>query len=147
MSLRDGGSKMSKSDPSDNSRINLTDNAEMIEKKIKKAKTDGGMMPEAVDEMEARPEVKNLIGIYAALSGRTDADIVKNYAGKGFGVFKPDLADLAVESLAPVTDLMNRYLADPDELDRILAAAGDKAAEIADPIVADVRRVIGFTGA
>lgn len=147
MSLRDGSSKMSKSDPSDNSRINLTDSAEAIEKKIKKAKTDGGMMPETLEEMETRPEVKNLIGIYAALSGRTDADIVAEYAGKGFGVFKPALADLAVESMGPITDLMNRYLADPDELDRILAAAGDKAAEIADPIVADVRRIIGFTGA
>ncbi|RKQ69509.1 tryptophanyl-tRNA synthetase [Litorimonas taeanensis] len=147
MSLRDGTSKMSKSDPSDNSRINLTDSADVISKKIKKAKTDGGFMPESVEEMEGRPEIKNLIGIYAALSGKTDADIVKSYAGKGFGVFKPDLADLAVERLSPITDLMNRYLADPDELDRILAAAADKASEIADPIVADVRRTIGFIGA
>ena len=104
-------------------------------------------MPESVEEMEDRAEVKNLIGIYAALSGRTNVDIVQEYAGQGFGVFKPALAELAVEKLGPITDLMNRYLADPDELDRILASAGDKAAEIADPIVADVRRIIGFTGA
>lgn len=147
MSLRDGTAKMSKSDPSDNSRINLTDNADMISKKIKKAKTDGGMMPETVEEMEERPEVKNLIGIYAALAGRKDADIVAEYAGQGFGAFKPALADLAVESLAPITELMNRYLAAPDELDRILSNAADKASEIADPIVADVRRIIGFSGA
>ena len=147
MSLRDGTAKMSKSDPSDKSRINLTDDAETISKKIKKAKTDGGMMPETLKEMQDRPEVKNLIGIYAALSGRTDQDIVTEYAGQGFGTFKPALADLAVENLAPVTELMNRYLAAPDELDRILSNAADKASEIADPILADVRRIIGFSGA
>lgn len=147
MSLRDGTAKMSKSDPSDNSRINLTDNADTISKKIRKAKTDGGMMPETLEEMKERPEVKNLIGIYAALAGKTDQDIITEYAGQGFGVFKPALADLAVESLAPVTELMNRYLAAPEELDRILSASADKASEIADPIVADVRRIIGFSGA
>ena len=147
MSLRDGTSKMSKSDPSDNSRINLTDSADTISKKIRKAKTDGGLMPETMEEMEDRPEVKNLVGIYAALSERKDAEIVKEYAGQGFGTFKPALADLAVETLAPITELMNRYLAAPDELDRILSNAADRASEIADPIVADVRRIIGFTGA
>ena len=100
-----------------------------------------------MEEMEGRPEVKNLVGIYAALSERKEADIVKEYAGQGFGAFKPALADLAVETLAPITDLMNRYLAAPDELDRILSNAADKASEIADPIVADVRRIIGFIGA
>ncbi len=147
MSLRDGSAKMSKSDPSDNSRINLTDSADIISKKIRKAKTDGGMMPETVEEMEDRAEIKNLVGIYAALSNKTDAEIVAEYAGQGFGVFKPALADLAVESLSPITDLMNRYLSDTEELDRILADAADKAAEIADPIVADVRKIIGFSGA
>lgn len=147
MSLRDGSAKMSKSDPSDNSRINLTDSADIISKKIRKAKTDGGMMPETVEEMEDRAEIKNLVGIYAALANKTDAEIVAEYAGQGFGVFKPALADLAVESLSPITDLMNRYLSDTEELDRILADAAGKAAEIADPIVADVRKIIGFTGA
>ena len=147
MSLRDGTAKMSKSDPSDNSRINLTDDADTMAKKIRKAKTDGGMMPETVEEMEERPEIKNLVGIYAALANQTDKEVVAAYAGQGFGVFKPALADLAVDVLSPITNLMNRYLSDPEELDRILAHAAEQAAKIADPIVADVRRIIGFTGA
>ncbi len=147
MSLRDGEKKMSKSDPSDNSRINLTDNADLISKKIKKAKTDGGVMPETMAELEGRPEVANLVGIYSALSGRADADIVREYAGQGFGVFKPALADLAVASLEPITDLMNRYLSSPDEIDRILRRGAEQADEIANPILADVRRIIGFIGA
>lgn len=146
MSLRDGTAKMSKSDPSDNSRINLTDDADTMAKKIRKAKTDGGMMPETLEEMEERPEVKNLIGIYAALSNKSQADIVNEYAGQGFGEFKPALADLAVDTLSPITNLMNRYLSDPEELDRILATSAVQAAEIADPVVSDVRRIIGFTG-
>jgi len=128
MSLRDGSAKMSKSDPSDNSRINLTDDADKIAKKIRKAKTDAGVIPETIEELEDRPEVANLVSIYAALSGMTDAQVLTQYAGEGFGVFKPALADLTVEKMSPITDL-------------------DKAAEIADPIVADVRRIIGFCGA
>jgi len=147
MSLRDGTAKMSKSDPSDNSRINLTDNADKIAKKIRKAKTDAGEIPAEINGLEGRPEVANLVGIYAALSGKPEQDVLKDYAGQGFGVFKPALADLAVETLQPITDLMNRYLADPEELNRVLAKAADKAAEIADPIVADVRKIIGFCGA
>lgn len=147
LSLRDGTKKMSKSDPSDNSRINLTDSADTIAKKFKKAKTDAGVIPETLEALEGRPEVANLVGIYAALTGRADADILSEYAGQGFGVFKPALADVAVEKLQPITDLMRRYMADPDELERILSKAADRAAEIADPIVADVRRIIGFSGA
>jgi len=147
MSLRDGSAKMSKSDPSDNSRINLTDDADTISKKIRKAKTDAGEIPATAKELEGRPEVANLVGIYASLAEMTTEQVLGEYAGQGFGVFKPALADLAVEKLRPITDLMNRYLADTDELDRILAAGADKAAAIADPIVADVRRVIGFSGA
>ena len=147
MSLRDGLSKMSKSDPSDNSRINLTDNADTIAKKIRKAKTDPGEIPGTKDGLEGRPEVANLVGIYAALSETTDEAVLAEYEGQGFGVFKPALADLAVEKLGPITDLMTRYLADPEELNRILANAADKASEIADPIVADVRKIIGFCGA
>jgi len=147
MSLRDGTAKMSKSDPSDNSRINLTDDADKISKKIRKAKTDAGVIPETVEELEGRPEVANLVSIYAALSGKTDAEVLTQYSGEGFGVFKPALADLTVEKMSPITDLMNRYLADPEELNRLLAKAADKAAEIADPIVADVRKIIGFCGA
>ncbi|WP_026942685.1 tryptophan--tRNA ligase [Hellea balneolensis] len=147
MSLRDGTAKMSKSDPSDNSRINLTDDADKIAKKIRKAKTDAGVIPESLKELEERPEVANLVSIYAALSGMTDEQVLTQYSGQGFGVFKPALADLTVEKMSPITDLMNRYLSDPEELNRILAKAADKAAEIADPIVSDVRKIIGFCGA
>lgn len=147
MSLRDGTSKMSKSDPSDNSRINLTDDADVIVKKFKKAKTDMGVMPAPGDDLSERPEVDNLIGIYTALSEQTRASVIEQFEGKGFGVFKPALAELAVEKLAPITTLMNRYLADPDEIDRILFAGADRAAAIADPIMADVRKTIGFLGA
>lgn len=147
MSLRDGTKKMSKSDPSDNSRINLTDGPDLIAKKIRKAKTDGGVMPEHVDDMEGRPEVANLVGIYAALSGQSEQSIVAEYAGQGFGVFKPALADLAVARLEPITDLMNRYLSSPDEIDQILRKGAEQAAQIADPILADVRKIIGFLGA
>ena len=147
MSLRDGTKKMSKSDPSDNSRINLTDDADLIAKKIKKAKSDAGVIPETEKEMEDRPEVKNLVSIYAALSGLSDAQVLSEYAGQGFGVFKPALAELAVEKMRPITELMRRYLSDPEELDRILANGADRANTISEPIIRDVRRVIGFSGA
>lgn len=147
MSLRDGTKKMSKSDPSDASRINLTDDSDAIAKKIRKAKTDAGVIPATLKELEDRPEVANLVGIYAALSGMSDADVLAQYDGQGFGVFKPALADLAVEKLRPITELMRRYLSDPEELDRILASGADRANTICEPIIADVRRVIGFSGA
>lgn len=147
MSLRDGSKKMSKSDPSDNSRINLTDDADTIAKKIKRAKTDAGVMPGVEDDLSERPEVANLIGIYSALSGETETAIKTQFEGQGFGAFKPALAELAVEKLEPMTQLMNRYLSDPAEIDAILKRSADKAAAIADPIVADVRKLIGFHGA
>jgi tryptophanyl-tRNA synthetase len=146
MSLRDGTEKMSKSDPSDNSRINLTDDADKISKKIRKAKTDAGAIPLLLDELEGRPEVKNLVGIYSALSGKSDQDVLLEYSGKGFGIFKSALADLAVSKIQPITELMNRYLSDPEELNRILSNAADRASEISDPIVAEVRKIIGFSG-
>lgn len=147
MSLRDGTKKMSKSDPSDQSRINLTDSADAIAKKIRKAKTDAGVMPETAEDMETRPEVANLVGIYAALSGQSIESVLSEYAGQGFGVFKPALADLAVASLEPITNLMNRYLSDADEIDRILKSGAEQANEIANPILADVRKTMGFLGA
>ena len=146
MSLRDGTEKMSKSDPSDNSRINLTDGADKISKKIRKAKTDAGEIPLSLDELEGRPEVKNLVGIYSALSGKSDQEVLLEYSGKGFGIFKSALADLAVSKINPITELMNRYLSDPEELNRILSNAADRASEISDPIVAEVRKIIGFSG-
>ena len=144
MSLKDGSNKMSKSDPSDLSRINLTDNADTIAKKIRKAKTDPGVIPESKDGLDGRPEVANLVGIFAALSGQTDQEVLNQFAGEGFGVFKPALAELCVEKIAPITQLMTRYLNDFGEIDRILAKGADAAAAIADPIVSDVRDIMGF---
>ena len=144
MSLRDGSQKMSKSDPSDNSRINLTDDAEMIAKKIRKAKTDAGSIPDNAEELSGRPEVANLVGIYSALSGLSRAQVLSEYAGQGFGVFKPALADLTVAKIAPITELMKRYLSAPDEIDTILSAGARAAEDIARPIVSDVRDIMGF---
>ncbi|MGB3455894.1 MAG: tryptophan--tRNA ligase [Litorimonas sp.] len=146
MSLRDGTKKMSKSDPSDASRINLTDDPDRIAKKIRKAKTDTGEMPGTIEEMEGRPEIANLVGIYSALADSTDEDVLGRHAGGQFGPFKAALAEVAVEALRPVSELMRRYLADPDELDRIMARSADAAREISDPVMADVRRIIGFHG-
>ncbi|MCE8472045.1 tryptophan--tRNA ligase, partial [Rhodovulum sulfidophilum] len=110
MSLRDGTKKMSKSDPSDMSRINLTDDADAIAKKIRKAKTDPEPLPETLDGLEGRPEARNLVNIYAALSGKAAAEVVAEYAGQQFGTFKPALADLAVERLSPISSEMSRLM-------------------------------------
>jgi len=147
MSLRDGSAKMSKSDPSDYSRINLTDDADAIATKVKKARTDPEPLPETLEELATRPEADNLVGIFAALDGRTKAEVLTDYAGKGFGTFKPALAELAVEKLAPVGARMRSLLADPAEIDRILAAGALKARETAAPTVAEVKKLIGFWGA
>jgi tryptophanyl-tRNA synthetase len=103
MNLQDGSNKMSKSDPADNSRINMTDSVDLMVKKIKKAKTDTLPMPSHVDELKNRPEVDNLVSIYAALSGHTKEQVVAEFFGSGFGVFKPRLADLAVDELTDIT--------------------------------------------
>jgi tryptophanyl-tRNA synthetase len=147
MSLRDGSAKMSKSDPSDNSRINLTDDADTIAAKIKKARTDPEPLPETLEELTARPEADNLVGIFAALAGRTKAEVLADYAGKGFGTFKPDLAELAVEKLAPVGDKMRGLLGDPAVLDAILAKGAARASEVAAPTLAEVKKLVGFWGA
>jgi tryptophanyl-tRNA synthetase len=144
MSLRDGQAKMSKSDPSDNSRINLTDDADTIAQKIRKARTDPEPLPETMAGLEARPEAKNLVGIYAALSGVTSEDVLAEFAGQGFGAFKPKLADLAVEKLGPIGADMRRLLADPAEIDRILADGAERARAIATPTMAEVRKIVGF---
>jgi tryptophanyl-tRNA synthetase len=144
MSLRDGQAKMSKSDPSDQSRINLTDDADAIAAKIRKSKTDMGVMPEPGEALDDRPEVKNLIAIYAALSDQTREQVTAEFAGQGFGAFKPRLADLAVSSLAPVTAEMRRLMNDPAEIDRVLKSGAERAAEIADPVVDEVKRIVGF---
>ncbi|HQR88021.1 MAG TPA: tryptophan--tRNA ligase, partial [Caulobacter sp.] len=147
MSLRDGSAKMSKSDPSDYSRINLTDDADAIATKVKKARTDPEPLPETLEELATRPEADNLVGIFAALDGRTKAEVLADYAGKGFGTFKPALAELAVEKLAPVGERMRSLLADPAEIDRILARGAERAREVAAPTVAEVKTLVGFWGA
>ena len=144
MSLRDGAAKMSKSDPSDLSRINLTDDADAIANKIRKAKTDMEPLPETVEGLEGRAEAKNLIAIYAALAGTTREAVLAEFAGQGFGAFKPKLAELAVSSMANVTAEMRRLMNDPAEIDRALAAGAEKAREIAEPTIAEVKRIVGF---
>lgn len=146
MSLRDGTSKMSKSDTSDQSRINLTDDADAIAQKIKRAKTDPEMLPNEVKGLEGRPEAANLVGIYAALCDKTAAEVLNEFGGKGFGHFKPALADLAVSVLAPITSEMRRLLADPAEIDRMIVDGVDRAEKVAGPILKRTKELVGFLG-
>jgi tryptophanyl-tRNA synthetase len=144
MSLRDGTKKMSKSDPSDLSRINMTDDADTIAKKIRKAKTDPEPLPDTLKELEGRPEARNLINIYAALSNRTPEQTLAEFAGQQFGQFKPALADLAVAHLAPISTEMARLMADTTEIDRILGDGANRAAAIAEPVLDDVKDIVGL---
>ncbi len=144
MSLRDGTKKMSKSDPSDASRINLTDSADDIAKKIRKAKTDPEPLPETLDGLRDRPEARNLVNIYAALEGMTAEAVIAQHGGAQFGAFKPALADLAVAKLAPITTEMNRLMQDPAEIDRILGDGADRADAIARPILDQVYEIVGM---
>ena len=144
MSLRDGTKKMSKSDPSDQSRINLTDDADTIAKKIKKAKTDPEPLPSELEGLADRPEARNLVNIYAGLAGVTPADVMAQYGGTQFGTFKPALADLAVSVMAPITTEMNRLMLDPAEIDRILGDGANRADSIARPIVDEVYDIVGM---
>ncbi len=144
MSLKDGSKKMSKSDPSDLSRINLTDDTDTIAKKVKRAKTDPEPLPESAEGLTDRPEAANLVAIYAALADCSDDDVLSEFGGKGFGDFKPKLAEVAVQSLAPINAEMRRLLADPAEIDSVLQSGAERAAAIAGPVMADVRRIVGF---
>jgi tryptophanyl-tRNA synthetase len=144
MSLKDGSKKMSKSDPSDASRINLLDASDDIAKKIKRATSDSDVLPSEVEGLAGRAEAANLVGIYAVLAKITEAQVLQEFGGKGFGVFKPALADLAVQKLGPVASEMRRLMADPAEVDRILKDGGERADAIARPVMEDVRRVVGF---
>ena len=144
MSLRDGTKKMSKSDPSDMSRINLSDDADAIAQKIRKAKTDAAPLPETPEELEGRPEAKNLVSIYAALDGRAPAAVLGEFAGQGFGAFKPKLAELAVARLAPIGAEMRRLMADPAEIDRILGDGADRAEAVARPILERCFDIVGL---
>ncbi len=144
MSLRDGSQKMSKSAESDLSRINLTDDPDMIAKKIKKAKTDPEPLPEDVKGFEGRPEAENLVNIYAALSDGTKETVLADFGGKPFSEFKPALSELCVEKLAPITARMRELMADPAEIDRILASGAEKANGIAEPVIAETMDIMGF---
>ena len=144
MSLRNGSSKMSKSDESDYTRINLTDDADLITAKLKKAKTDPEPLPSEVDGLEDRPEARNLVGIFAGLSGRSEADVLAEYGGQGFGVFKPALADLTVSVISPISQKMNALLEDEAEIDKILAKGADRARAISVPILAQAKEIMGF---
>jgi tryptophanyl-tRNA synthetase len=144
MSLRDGSKKMSKSDPSDMSRINMTDDADTIAAKIKKAKTDPDPLPSELDGLAERPEARNLVGIYAALADVAAEQVLADHGGQGFGAFKPALAELAVEKLAPIAAEINRLEADPAEIDRILGDGANRAAAIAKPILAETYEIVGF---
>ena len=144
MSLRDGTKKMSKSDPSDMSRINLSDDADAIAQKFRKARTDPEPLPETYEGLKDRPEARNLIDIYAALSGQTTAAVMTEVAGQGWGQFKPHLAEVAVEVLSPITNERNRLLGDPGEIDRILGEGSNNAREISQPIVAKTLSIMGM---
>ncbi len=146
MSLRDGTKKMSKSDPSDLSRINLTDDADTIAKKIRKAKTDPEPLPSEPDGLEERPEAANLVGIYAALNETTVEGALSQYGGGQFSTFKQDLADLSVEKLSPIATEMSKLMDNPDHIDSLLSAGAAQARAIAAPIMNDVRKVVGFIG-
>lgn len=144
MNLRDGTKKMSKSGESDMERINMTDGADLIAKKFKKAKTDPDGIPETLEGLIGRPEARNLVNIYAALNDMTNEAVVAEYAGAGWGRFKPALADLAVEKLSPISTEMQRYMNDPAEIDRIMAKGAAKAKAIADPILDKTFDIMGF---
>lgn len=144
MSLRDGTKKMSKSDPSDQSRISLLDDADAISKKIKKATTDPAELPVEVEGLKGRPEADNLVGIYAALSDKTKTEVLAEFGGHGWGKFKPALADLAVAQLAPIAGEMRRLIEDTTTIDAILRDGGERAAALAEKTMHDVRRIVGF---
>ncbi len=144
MSLRDGTKKMSKSDPSDQSRINMTDTADMIDQKIRKAKTDPAPLPEHVHDLASRPEARNLVGIFATITGQTPHQVLHHFAGAGFGPFKTQLAEALIAHIEPISLRTRQYLDDPTALDQILKDGAHHAAAIAEPIVTEAERLVGF---
>jgi tryptophanyl-tRNA synthetase len=144
MSLRDGTKKMSKSDPSDLSRINLTDDADTIAKKIRKAKTDPDALPSDVEGLKGRPEAENLVTLYAALAETTRDQVVADFAGQQFSAFKPALIELAVDRLSGMNSEMRRLMDDPGHIDAVLKRGAEKANAIAQATMKDVREIIGF---
>ena len=146
MSLRDDTKKMSKSDPSDMSRINMTDDADQIAQKFRRARTDPDPLPESYEGLKERPEARNLVDIYAALSGQSHADVMSEVAGWQFGQFKPRLAEVAVEVLSPISSEMARLMEDQAELDRILTRGAERARELASPILKRTYEIVGMVG-
>ena len=144
MSLRDGTKKMSKSDPSDLSRINMTDDADTIAKKIQKAKTDPEPLPSDEEGFEGRPEAENLVGIYAALSGQPVANVLKDYGGQQFSSFKKALAEVATEKVGRIGAEAANLMGDPAEIDRILADGSARARAVTEPVMAKVKDIVGF---
>ncbi len=144
MSLRDGSKKMSKSDPSDMSRINMTDDADAIAQKIRKARTDPDALPSELDGLKDRPEARNLVNIYAALEDRTVEAVLADVGGKQFSEFKPMLADLAVAKLAPISGEMARLMGEQAEIDAILARGAERARELAAPILKQTYEIVGM---
>lgn len=146
MSLRDGSKKMSKSDPSDASRINMTDDADTIAKKIRKAKTDPEALPSEADGLEDRPEARNLVNIYAALAEQSVDQVLTDVGGKQFSEFKPMLSELAVEKLAPISSEMARLMQHQDEIDAILRTGAERARAVAAPILKKTYDIVGMVG-
>ena len=144
MSLRDGSKKMSKSEPSDYSRINLTDDADAIAQKIRKAKTDPEPLPSELKGLEPRPEADNLVGIFAALDNKTKADVLRDFGGAQFSGFKSALVDLAVAKLGPIGAEMKKLVQDSAYIDAVLADGAQRAAAIADPNMKAVKDIVGF---
>lgn len=144
MSLRDGKQKMSKSADSDMTRINLTDDADLIAKKIKKAKTDADPLPETLDSLTGRPEALNLITLYAALAEQSKEDVLKEFSGKQFGQFKPAFIDLSVAKLSPITERMRVYLDDPAQVDSALKDGAEHARSIASGVLNETQKIMGF---
>jgi len=144
MSLRDGSKKMSKSDPSDMTRINLDDDADAIAQKIRKARTDPEPLPSETKGLEGRPEAENLVGIYAALADRSPESVLSDFGGKPFSEFKMALTDLTVAALGPISEELRRLMADPAEIDGILRTGGERARELSAPVMREVREVVGL---
>jgi tryptophanyl-tRNA synthetase len=145
MSLRDGTVKMSKSDPSDMSRINLTDSDDAIAQKIRKARTDPEPLPSDPAGLDSRAEARNLVGIFAAVTGASVESVLADFSGQGFGSFKPALADAVVALVAPLRNRLVELRADPGEIDRILAAGSEKARALAAPTIVEAYRILGLT--
>ncbi|PVA10091.1 tryptophan--tRNA ligase [Pelagivirga sediminicola] len=146
MSLRDGSKKMSKSDPSDMSRINMTDDADTISRKIRKAKTDPEPLPSDLGGLDGRPEARNLVNIYAGLADMSAEAVIAEMGGRAFSEFKPLLADLAVSRMAPISEEMGRLMQEPAEIDAILCRGSDRAREIAAPILRKTYDIVGMVG-